>query len=130
MTSHRVALLAATALITAILAVAARPLLPHPHARPAPRDSGTAPSIPRLVAPIAGAAAIRALACPARRAATGSVDCGTVHLTRQQTHCPSDTRCQVELVGTLRTRTDDVPVALTVTLTAAAGQWWAVEVTS
>lgn len=130
MTGRSSALLAAAALMAAVLALAAHPLLPHPHARPTLHDRAAVSRGPRLVASIANTAATWALACPTTRALTNGVDCGRLHVTRRQTHCPTDTQCQVELVGTVRTRTVDVAVALTVTLTNAAGQWRAVEVTS
>jgi hypothetical protein len=82
---------------------------------------------------IATTAATRTLACPSTPTPTPTlrvnVDCGTLHLTRSQTSCP-DARCQVQLVGILRTRAVDVPVALTVTLLATNGHWHAVEVAS
>jgi hypothetical protein len=79
---------------------------------------------------IATTAATKALACRSTPTPRASVDCGTLHLTRRQTSCPTDTRCQVQLVGILRTRAVDVPVSLTVTLLTANGQWHAVEVAS
>jgi hypothetical protein len=125
-----IAILAGAALATAAIALAAGPLLPHPHARPTPRIPAAVPSGPPPVLPLASAAAARALTCPTTRVARNDLGCGTLRLTRHQTRCPTDTRCQVELVGTLRTGTLDVPIALTVTLTHAGSGWGAVEVAS
>jgi hypothetical protein len=130
MTGRHSAILAAAAVTVAALAVVARPLLPHPTTRSTRPVSATTPTVPASVVTIATTAATRALACPSTPTPGVSVDCGTLHLTRSQDSCPTDARCQVQLVGILRTRAVDVPVALTVTLLTASGHWHAVEVAS
>lgn len=131
MTSRSTAILAGTAVTVAVLALAARPLLPHSNTTrpPGPAPAAT-PAMPPSALTAASSAATRALACPKKSTPRIPAGCGTLHLLRQQASCPSDTTCHVELVGLLRTRTVTVPVALTITLRDPNGRWRPVEVAS
>jgi hypothetical protein len=128
MTGRHTAILAAAAVMVAGLAVVARPLIPHPTTRSSRPVSAATPTVPASVLTIATTAATRVLACPSTP--TPRVDCGALQLTRSQTSCPTEARCQVRLVGILRTRAVDVTVALTVTLLTTNSHWHAVEVAS
>ena len=130
MTGRTSAILALAALCIAVVAVAVRPLLPH-HAAPAAPGVHATPTVPPAdVRLVALAAANHALACPTSRPAARGIGCGRLGLSRIQTACTSDDRCTVELIGTLRTADQAVPIALTVTLTGAGQDWRAIEVAS
>jgi hypothetical protein len=130
LTGRHTAILAGAVVTVAGLAVVARPLIPHPTTPSSRPVSAATPTVPASVLTIATTAATGALACPSTPTPTVSVDCGTLHLTRSQNSCPTDARCQVQLVGILHTRAVDVPVALTVTLLTTNSHWHAVEVAS
>ncbi|HVV74616.1 MAG TPA: hypothetical protein VHC43_01165 [Mycobacteriales bacterium] len=131
MTSRSTAILAGTAVTVAVLALAARPLLPHSNTTRPPGPVPTVtPPVPSSAMAAASSAATRALACPTAPARRHTTGCGSLHLLRQQASCPTDSSCHVELVGMLRTRTVTVPVALTVTLRHTNGRWRPVEVAS
>ena len=130
MTGRTSSILAAAALCIAVVAVAVRPLLPHHAASAGPGVRGT-PTVPTAdVRLVALAAASHALACSTSRPAARGIGCGLLGLSRIQTTCASDHRCTVEIIGTLRTTDQAVPIALTVTLTGAGRDWRAVEVAS
>jgi hypothetical protein len=130
MTGRTTAVIPAAAFATVVVALAARPLLPHPTTKPTSLVSAATPSVPTSVPPLATTAATKALACPRGRTPMSDTACGTLHVSRRQASCPSNTRCQVELVGTLHTRAIDLPIALTVTISDAVRGWRAVEVAS
>jgi hypothetical protein len=133
MTGRTPVILAGTAVTVAVLALTARPLLPHAAAPQTSHGPVATPAAPASVFPVASSAATNALACPPNRQPLRDTDCGTLHITRRQVTCGTDTSCRVELVGTLTTRatrTVGIPIALTVTLAGNAGGWRAVEVTS
>lgn len=130
MTGRATVFLAGTAVTVVVLALAARPLLPHHAKLRSSHGPAATLAAPVSVLPVAIIAATTALACPPNRPRSRDIDCGPLHVARRQTSCPTNTSCRVELVGTLVTRTVDIPIALTVTLTDNAGGWRAVEVTS
>jgi hypothetical protein len=132
MTGRTSAVLAGSALCIAVIAIAVRPLLPHPHATAIPSVHATPTPAPQPadLGSIAVSAATHDLACPAPRPAARSRGCGRLDVTRAQSSCATDSRCQVELIGTLRTTAQVVPIALTVTLTGARHGWRVVEVAS
>jgi hypothetical protein len=129
MTGRSTALIAAAALFTAVLGIAFHPLLPRATTQPPPVEPATTPTIPASVVPIADLAANRALACPPK-ASGNAVDCGSFHIVRRQADCPTDARCEIELVGALHTPDAVVPVAITATLTDGDRGWRVVEVAS
>jgi hypothetical protein len=129
MTGKTLAITAATALTVATIATGVRPLLSQ-H-----RITATAPTVaasePAGLDTIAIAAARSDLRCPPRPSnrhpPTG---CGSLHITRRQTHCTTTRRCIVELVGDLETSDLDVPVALTITAMRAGSTFQVSEVAS
>jgi hypothetical protein len=130
MTGKRIAITAAAALTVAALAIAVRPLLSNPHRAPAAAPT-VAASEPSGLATIAIVAARTDLRCPGRPSrqhpATG---CGSLHITRHQTHCTTASRCTIELVGDLETSDLDVPVALTIPTVRDGSTWHVIEVAS
>lgn len=131
MTGRGLAILAGSALLIAVLALLARPLLPQ-HTRPDSAATASRAAMPPGVERSAEQTGRRALRCPTgpRPPAAYTPACGALQVIRRQTTCTTPARCQVDLVGELRTAAVTVPVALTVTLTDAAGTWRAVEVSS
>jgi hypothetical protein len=138
MTGRVTAALAGLALVTAVLAIAVHPLLHH-------RDAAT--QLPRVsqielrATPVAGeittvatATAQRALACtaspPSSPGPSRPAVCGRLVVTRSQTVCPSEVRCQAELIGTLTTPATTTVVALTVTLQRDTSGWRATAASS
>ncbi|HWA67430.1 MAG TPA: hypothetical protein VG899_13805 [Mycobacteriales bacterium] len=128
MTGRRLALLAVGAVTVALLALLARPLLPH--------HTTSVSSVRRTVRPPSGVAlvALRAaredLRCTSGpRPATGR-GCGHFDVTRHETTCVTPARCEVELLGALHTGRLSVPAALSVTLTRPGSAWRVVEVSS
>jgi hypothetical protein len=130
MTGRTSAVLAGAALCIAVTAIAVCPLLPHHSATAGPSMHATPLSTPQLadLGSIAVNAATRALARPQRDARVA--DCGRLDVLRTQTSCASGSRCQVELIGTLHTNAQVVPIALTVSLADASRGWRVVEVAS
>jgi hypothetical protein len=131
MTTRTIGVLAAMAVGVAALALLARPLLPH-HARLASTATTSTAAVPAGIERSAEQTVRRDLRCPTRPRphAAHQPACGTLQVIRRQTTCTTPARCQVDLVGELRTAALAVPVALSVTLTYAAGTWRAVEVSS
>jgi hypothetical protein len=130
MTGRTSAVLAGAAVCIAIIAIAVRPLLPHDSATTTPSVHATPASHPPDLSFIAVSAATHALACPTPRRAARKADCGRLDVTRAQSSCATDSRCHVELIGTLHATDQVVPIALTVTLSGAGEGWRVVEVTS
>ena len=130
MTGRTSAVLAGAALCIAVIAIAVRPLLPHHPATAPPSVHATPASQPPDPSSIAVRAATHALACPTRQRAARNAGCGRLDVTRTQSSCATDDRCQVELIGTLHATDQVVPIALTVILSGARQAWRVVEVAS
>jgi hypothetical protein len=129
-----------TVALIAVVALVVRPVLSHHTPSP------TSLASPRLIVvsqppgltPLAERAARQALACPAVTHGPRSVVtppaqtrwCGGFTVTRHQASCPVLSRCQVELVGTLRTTGGARLIALSVTMRLTSAGWRPVEVTS
>jgi len=122
------------AVVVTVAGVAVRPLL---NGRP-PRhlaQRGVATTATRrpdtsAVGKVATAAAVRALACDpvSANAATARGRkaarwCGRYTISRQQTRCPTEDLCTVELLGTLTSRTASILVGLAVTVRRDTGGW-------
>lgn len=131
MTTRTIGVLAAAAAGIAVLALLARPLLPH-HAGQAAATAAATVAVPAGVERLATQTARSDLRCPnpARPRKPQKAGCGTLQAIRRQTTCTTPARCQVDLVGYLHTSGLTVPVALTITLTHEAGTWRVVEVSS
>jgi hypothetical protein len=113
---------AALAVAVAVVALIMRPFL-HPSGDGHRRRPSASPVV--MAIPVATDTAIRgavaALSC-ARYPASHRW-CGPYTVTRQQTTCTSSTQCTVELIGSLRSASGEVPVALTVAVANAGGRW-------
>jgi hypothetical protein len=125
-------IVAGAAAAVAVLALVARPLLPHPTTRGSSPVPPATALVPASAVSLATSAATKAVACPPNRPPRRDTSCGTLLVSRRQASCSTDLSCRVELVGTLRTGAADIPIALTVTLTddAPTRGWKTVEVTS
>lgn len=134
MTARRLGVAALSAAVVVAVGIAASPLLPASgHAeRPASRPMV---DVPAHVVRIATGAARIAVGCPrtaspSRAAVPAHRQCGELRVSEGLATCPSPSRCQVELVGTIATAPAPVPVALTVTLGRSGSGWRIWEVRS
>jgi hypothetical protein len=130
MTARPTAVLGCVAVAVAVLAVAVRPLLATANTSHSTPQRPAELNVSARVVPVALAAAQRSLACPTSPPGPPGVSCGLLEVARRQAVCPTATRCRVQLIGAVHTRTLDVPVALTVTLADRDGSWRPVEVRS
>jgi hypothetical protein len=130
MTGRRVALVGAAVLLLVVTGLAIRPFLASPAAAPYATSSpaGRSPALRTLAVDGATSALRCTSASEGPQRATGG--CGRFTVTREQTICPDDRTCRVDLLGTFASGGPRTVVALTVTLHRDRRGWRVVEVSS
>lgn len=133
MTHRGLAILAVTAAVIVVVAIAVSPLLHHE--RPTAVRQVTdvhlpSPLVDDEIVPLATLAATRAVGCQPPHKTSPRGWCGRFTVTRFETVCRTAARCQVDLIGAFTSADASTPIALTVTVEQHAGRWWVSAVSS